>query len=410
MRIMFISPHCLLDSSSGAALSMTTQLECLAKRGWECRALTGTVFDNRERQDLARKFELWSASRIGMFGGLPVMGVRCNAVEYVMLPFSETRRHFINAYDEFLFYSIVRKQLEDWKPDVVYMYGGWLLERSILRVAKDMGITTAFYLANNSYEDPTGFVDVDFTFVLSDFQVELNRKKLGIEPIAIGVFKDTSSVIAERTYPEMVTFINPSPEKGVTMFLQIARLALGRIPELRFLVVESRTRAEQVARMFGIDWNDYPNVTFLPQQEDMRTVYGRTKVLLFPSYCEEGGAIVLFEAQANSIPVLSFDNGPVKEVMAGGGFLFDIPERCRKNFREFPEESEVAPWLECLERLAHDPDFFAEAESRARVAAFGHDIERLADSLDTILRNRVIEKGDIMSKNGSSLNTEQRRD
>ncbi len=394
MRIMFISPHCLLDRSSGAALSMMTQLELLAKRGWECRALTGSVLDNKKRQNLQEALAPWGLSRIATIANTPIFGVQRNWVEHVVFLFSDTRRHYVTAVEELVFFNLVTEQLKDWKPDIVYCFGGWLLERSILALAKKKGIATAFYLANTNYEDPGGFDDVDMVLVLSEYQAGYYREKLGIAPKAIGVFADTSAVIAKRDAPDMVTFVNPAPEKGATIFMEIARMALVRIPELHFTVVESRTTAVALTEQFGIDWAEFPNVHFIPQQKDMRQVYDRTRILLCPSFCYEGAGLVIYEAQANGIPVLGSSHGAIPESLAGGGFMFDIPERCKNDFKEFPSAEEVAPWVDCLERLIKDPEFMAAAEERALSAADLHNIDRLAESLDCFFRDYLIKKLD----------------
>ncbi len=45
LRILFVSPHCYIDPSSGAALATRDVLEGLVARGWDCRALTCGLLD-----------------------------------------------------------------------------------------------------------------------------------------------------------------------------------------------------------------------------------------------------------------------------------------------------------------------------------------------------------------------------
>ncbi|HKI33689.1 MAG TPA: hypothetical protein VKA46_17680 [Gemmataceae bacterium] len=45
-RLLFCTYHCLLDPSSGAALSARDLLALLAGRGWSCRALCGPQRDS----------------------------------------------------------------------------------------------------------------------------------------------------------------------------------------------------------------------------------------------------------------------------------------------------------------------------------------------------------------------------
>lgn len=385
MRIMFVSPHCLLDRSSGAALSMKTQLEQLARRGWSCRALTGSVLDNRERLDPWDSLAPWGISQAGMFSDVSVWGVMLQQVEHVIFPYAETRRHFLTAVEELVFFNFVRAQIEDWKPDIVYIYGGWLLERQILRHCRMAGIPTAFLLINGNYQDASGFADVDLILTPTRLLADTYREKLGLRCTAVGEFVDYAQIIANRMAPQMITFVNPSPEKGGTMLIGIARQALERLPLLSFLVVESRATARMLAEKCGVDWSTLPNVTFIPQQQDMRPVYEQTRILLYPSYWYEAAGRVIFEAQANGIPVLASSHGAIPESLAGGGFMFDIPARCRMNYDEFPTPEEVTPWLDCLERLTKDADYLKDAELRAFDASRKHDVIQNAENLDRLL-------------------------
>jgi glycosyltransferase involved in cell wall biosynthesis len=383
---MFVSPHCLLDRSSGAALSMTTQLESLAKQGWSCRAVTGSVLDNKERLDPKSALAAWGLNRIGSIASGPIWGVQRNHVEHVVLPFADTRRHYITAVEEIVFFSLARAQIQDWKPDIVYIYGGWLLERGILRFCRDAGIVTAFLLINGNYEEASLFADVDHILTPTQLLADHYLEKAGLQCKVIGEFIEYSATMVSRVSPDKVTLVNPSPEKGATMLIEIARQALARFSSLQFLVVESRSTAGMLAATFGIDWSQFPNLTFVPQQDDMRQVYAQTKMLLYPSYWYEAAGRVVYEAQANGIPVLASNHGALPESLAGGGFMFEIPERCRRDYNQFPTPEEVRPWLDCLEHLATDADFLKDAEDRAYRASKIHDTGLYAERLDRLLR------------------------
>ncbi len=386
MRIMFISAHCLLDRSSGAALSMTTQLECLARRGWSCRSVTASVFDNMERLDPAVLLARWGVEQIGTLGFSPVWGVRRNYLEHVILPFADTRRHFATAVEELLFYNLAREQIKDWKPDIVYCYGGWLLERSILRGAKKLGLPTAFLLINSNYSDPASFEDADLIFTPTQWLSDNYFRTLGIASQPIGEFVDPASIKAERSSPDMVLFVNPSLEKGVTMFIEIARQCLKQLPEVKFLLVESRATSRMISEKFGIDWNDLPNIEIIPQQSDMRPVYARARLVLFPAYWNEAAGRTIYEAQANGIPVLASRHGAIPETLAGGGFLFDIPERCRADHSQFPMPEDAVPWVDCIKSLVTDSSAMDEAVARAFAASETYNLELLAESLESRLR------------------------
>ena len=45
IRILFTSPYCLLDTTSGAAISIRDLFTKLAKKGLTCEAVTASIFD-----------------------------------------------------------------------------------------------------------------------------------------------------------------------------------------------------------------------------------------------------------------------------------------------------------------------------------------------------------------------------
>jgi glycosyltransferase involved in cell wall biosynthesis len=376
---------------------MKTQLEALAKLGWSCRALTGSVLDNKERLEPVAALAPWGISQAGVFSSVPVWGVRLNELEHVIFPFNDTRRHYSTAVEELTFFNLVRAQIEDWKPDIVYSYGGWLLERQILRHCRMVGLPTAFLLINGNYHDASGFADVNLILAPTQLLADNYREKLGVQCEVVGEFVDYAPVLADRVAPRLVTFVNPSPEKGATMLIEIARQALDRLPDLQFLVVESRTTARMLSDKFCIDWNTLPNVTFIQQQQDMRQVYMQTKILLYPSYWYEAAGRVIFEAQANGITVLASSHGAISESLAGGGFMFDVPERCKHNYSEFPTPEEARPWVDCLERLVTDTTFLKDSESLAFSASKKHDIKTYAETLNRLLV-KVVQRSTVQKE------------
>ncbi len=74
-----------------------------------------------------------------------------------------------------------------------------------------------------------------------------------------------------------MTFVNPSPEKGVHAFARIAD-ELGRSrPDIPLLVVESRG-SEATLLACGIDLRPHANVFLMSQTPDPRDFWGLTRV------------------------------------------------------------------------------------------------------------------------------------
>jgi hypothetical protein len=56
-------------------------------------------------------------------------------------------------------------------------------------------------------------------------------------------------VIAQSPEPKFVTFINPQPDKGVTVFAGIAIELGARRPDIPILVVEGRATSDTLASL-----------------------------------------------------------------------------------------------------------------------------------------------------------------
>jgi glycosyltransferase involved in cell wall biosynthesis len=94
-----------------------------------------------------------------------------------------------------------------------------------------------------------------------------------------------------------------------------------------------------------------PHVTLHPPQKDMRKVYGRCKILLAPSTCEEAYGRVATEAQFSGIPVIASNRGGLPEAVGPGGILLG------------PEE--VDEWVKHVRRLWRDKAYYASLSKAA---------------------------------------------
>jgi len=109
-----------------------------------------------------------------------------------------------------------------------------------------------------------------------------------------------------------VTMINPVPEKGLGIILQLVK----EFSDIEFLLVEGWYKP-------NIDFQKYPNVRYWEHQDDMRTVWAQTKLLLTPSQWEEAFGRVNVEALINGIPILASDRGGMREAVGDGGILIE---------------------------------------------------------------------------------------
>ncbi|MCP4021413.1 MAG: glycosyltransferase family 4 protein [Desulfobacteraceae bacterium] len=374
-RALFLAHKCLLDTRSGAAIQVRSLLETLAVAGYECASVTASLFDGESEFPVHTIF--------GNQGLTPENKEKVFVIEH-----QGVRHHILNTKstvlknfqdDEALkLQEFTKKYVTKYRPDIVICYGGRERDKALQKIVRPACSKMAFHLANASYSRPSTFAHFDQVWCPTNFLCKYYREKVGIHPIVMRTilpqrsFVPPSEVLAIQS-PELrkqgfITFINPSLLKGAALFLQLLKMARKQDRDWTFLVVEGRLSQGQFNKQFGVDLARVPNVWWLPNQFDIRPVYRRTAALLMPSFGLETAGRAVAEAQLGGIPVLASNHGGIPEQMNGGGFLFDIPMRCRNDFHQSPSEDEVRPWLNKLTGLMEDIETYEAAVNQARIA------------------------------------------
>ena len=377
MKILFGSGNCLIDPSSGAGRSVATFLGYLNKWGHVCQTLTGSVYDKPLFEN--------PLENIRANGGIPTRSekgeteVWCQeigGVQHLIIPTLISSRDFVPARDEFKIFRYVMTYFDLQKPDAFMTYGNGLLERMLLREAKDRGIATFFYLAHPGYKDKEVFKDVDQVFTDTEATRILYDERLNLGAYAIGKYIVKPRVPAMGPSPVYVTFVNPSSEKGVTLFYRIAEASENELPEIKFLVIESRATLAQSDEKFGTGFAKLSNIVSVGLQQDMGRVFGMTKILLMPSLWHESGGRTAIEALSLGIPVISTSRGGLPEVLGNAAIMIDVAEDLIDNPKVLPGENDARPWIEALQRLTKDQDFYAERQRASLEQWKLHDPDR----------------------------------
>ena len=176
---------------------------------------------------------------------------------------------------------------------------------------------------------------------------------------------------------QILTFINPQPDKGVSVFARIALELGARRPDIPILVVEGRATSDTLAAL-PVDLSALTNLSRMANTPDPRDFYRVSRAVLMPSLWRESLGRVAIEAMANGIPVLASDRGALPETLGDAGFVFTIPDRCTPGSLVIPTPHEVAPWVATIERLWDDPEFEADHRARAKAESKRWDPEFLA--------------------------------
>jgi len=337
----------------------------LARLGHPVGVLCGTAIDAGPVEDpadfLAARGLPYAAGRAGeppcltlVDGGVPVTIYRRH-----LGPLRAPDRAEVHDFGRLLGAALARL-----RPDVLVTYGGDPLTLGVLAEARRMGIATAFLLHNFAYHDRGLFADVDAVVVPSRYSADHYRAALGLECVVLLNLIDLERVRVGDHQPKYLTFVNPSPEKGVYAFARVADELGRRRPDIPVLVVESRG-TERTLAACGLDLVRHGTVRLLSQTSDPRRFWRVTKVLAMPSLFRESQGMAAVEAMANGIPVVASDRGALPETLGAAGVVLSLPERLTPATAAVPTADEVSHWIDALTRFWDDPGSYREHRRRA---------------------------------------------
>lgn len=184
--------------------------------------------------------------------------------------------------------------------------------------------------------------------------------------------------ISEPFQGDCITLVNANQNKGVHVFLDLAR----RLPDRKFLAVLPYYGEKSIPSAPS-------NVEWVPFTDDIRQVLKRTRILLFSSYYESFGRIAV-EAMLNGIPVLYSKPNP-NSIYPGGStegveeWIRPVGIACE---REMPSS-----WVSAIERL-DDAEVYATTSADCkqhieRMNLFG-EASRIAGLVESFGREHPV--------------------
>jgi FkbM family methyltransferase len=396
-RILWANFYCLLDTSSGASMSVRQMLFQLIKNGYEVEVVGATIFDAPKGITLLK--EHWAAIKDPEN---TVVEVSDGLLLHRLITTTSEDREMMTSKEMNRWYRLYIQRLDTFKPDLVWFYGGDGFTSLIPHEAHVRGIPSAAYTPNGSYTSTRWCRDVDLVITDTEATANYYREEMKFSPIPVGKFIPPENVVAKTNSRQYITFINPSLAKGVVVVIQLAMALAKRRPDIKFEIVESRGDwhglVSLVCKMLGEDPASLTNVVITPNQADMRTVYGRSRLLLAPSFWWESGARVLVEAMMNGIPAIVSKRGGNVEMVQDAGIIVEFPKECyEKPYDRFPKPELLLPVIERIERLYDDPLYYQYMSERAMaVAAERHDMavstQRLLNTFAPYVSKRAGDK------------------
>lgn len=240
--------------------------------------------------------------------------------------------------------EVVRK----FRPDVAVVQNGHTIP--IAKSLEAHGIPIVLYFRNVEFEELEGSpqnLSRALFVANSQFTAKRHYDAFGVTSTVIPPLVASDLYMTTSTKAN-VTFINPYPVKGLEIALSIAE----QCREIPFNFVESWGINAELRQFLSQRLAKLPNVTLQPRTSDMKTVYGKARILLAPSLWEEAWGRVATEAHYSGIPVVGSRQGGLPEAIGPGGVTLDI-------------NSPISDWVEAIHRLWNDSTYYSKLSKAA---------------------------------------------
>jgi glycosyltransferase involved in cell wall biosynthesis len=241
------------------------------------------------------------------------------------------------------------------RPDVVVIQDG-SMQLPLAEAFAQIGVPIVCYLHGLGFEDwmvegrPAAAERLPMQRYCTNSQFTARRfsarYRLSV-PVIPPVFRAERYRVESRN--RYVTFINPVPEKGVDLALEIAELC----PEISFCFVKGWPLSPRASGRLLAQVRRLPNVTLRARTADMREIYRDTRILLVPSQWEaETWGRVVSEGHFSGIPSIASDRGGLPEAVGDGGVIIGA-------------DAPAARWADAVRRLWNDADYYEETARAA---------------------------------------------
>ena len=347
MNILFATGHPHIPQFTGGSQSTVHDLTLdMIERGHSVSVLAS----------------LWSKGYLGLRNRILMKLLRRDAIRDDFLGYAVYRKWFV--------WENLAPLMERIKPDAAIVHA--MLPTRVAEALTDLSVPTVIYLHDVKFEDlggdPRALKNVEYV-ANSRFTARRYAEAFGIEARVIPPMFRRERYLGDRA-PENVTFINPHPDKGVDVAIEVARLC----PDIPFVFVESWPLDGAPLQALTERLAGLPNVRLQRRTDNIASIYARARIMLAPSQCEEAWGRVATEAQYSGIPVVASDCGGLSEAVGPGGVLID---------RDAPAEV----WAAEIRRLWTDQAWYGEKSEQARKHSGREEIDtawQIASLLETV--------------------------
>jgi len=365
MKLLLLQDHLYLPSFGGGIKANRLLLESLVRRGHECN-VASPAFTTRAGPGNESEF-LEQMKQRGVPVAFPEPGLYSysyNGVNVDAMAFPSADR----------IHELIARRIHQIQPDAVLANDDKrrLFLSSAVAAAPDRVILLLQTVVNLPFGPLAAQESGDQLelmrrarriVVISHFLQDYLYRYAQLEStlISFPVYGDGPFPVLGQFDRGFVTLINPCVEKGLGIFLALAR----DFPSVPFAAVPTWGADQAVLEALLA----LPNMTILEPAEDVDEIYKRTRVLLAPSVWTETFGYVVPEAMLRGIPVLAGNIGGLPEAKLGVDYLLPVIPAERHNGTYTSPPQNIAPWANALRQLLTDPDAYRKCSVRSRQAA-----------------------------------------
>ena len=364
-KILWASPNSLLDTTSGFALSVREMLFQLKKHGYEVKILSATIFDSPRGMTYINKYKEYMYSMTGKF-----IDINDENLTHITLVTKNTIREEMLFIEQYFWFKHYCRLLDTFKPNIVFYFRDGLLELEMGYQAKQRDMTTVVYIANGAYGGKRWVKDIDLLITDSIATSKLYKEKENYDVKPVGKFIPEHKYLAHVHSRKNILFINPELKKGALIVIQLAAALEKKRPDIIFEIVESRGNLNQliedVTKDMGQKRTNLANVIITKNTNDMKSIYSRARLLIFPSLYFESGGRVIVEAQINGIPALGSSSGGIPQMIGEGGIIFNFPKDLHKMpYNKILNKNSIKQITSVIERFYDDELYYQEYRLKA---------------------------------------------